>query len=128
MGSSSTQPGMDTAATNTGVANMFMNNQPLAQTYQPMPMPSAPGSSYASLSAPGSLPGLTGSLIGSGSMPPLPKPSGPMPIPAPPPVAKPAAALKNSSLYYGGMNVPSGQSPIGKDGKPIFQINRSHGR
>lgn len=106
MGSGTTaQPGMDQSVTNTGLSNAFLSNQPIPQTYTPMPMPTNTGTSYANLAAPGSLPGLTGSLIGSGGigttgMPALPKPSGPMPIPAPvaPVNNNPAQALQRGQF------------------------------
>lgn len=85
-GNSTTETGAQPTATNTGLSNAFMSNQPLQQTYAPMPLPSAPSSSFSQLSGAGSLPGLTGSLIGNGGagMPALPQPSGPMPLPPPP--------------------------------------------
>lgn len=102
--------GEQPAATNTGLANAFMNNGP-SQVYNPAPA-SAP--SFASLSGPGSLPGLTGSLIGSNAMPPLPRPSGPMPLPQP--VAPVAAAPIKAAPHqlWGQFNVRSdGTSSFG---------------
>lgn len=73
-----TQP---TAATSpTSVANAFLGNRALSSGAS---VPTSNGSAFSQLAATGSLPGLTGSLIGNGSMPALPKPSGPMPIPVP---------------------------------------------
>ncbi len=101
MGSGNSIPGsgQQPTATNSQLSNAFLSNQPIGQTYQPMGMPSAPSSSFAQLNAQGSLPGLTGSLIGNNGMPPLPQPSGPMPVPQPPVSAAPAQRLARGQYY-----------------------------
>lgn len=125
MGSGTTaQPGMDQSVTNTGLSNAFLGNQPIPQTYQPQPM------SYANMAAPGSLPGLTGSLIGSSGMPALPKPTGPMPIPVP----ASSGAAPAQQLSRGQMLAPQAAQDAYKrmyesaTGKQDFQpvIWRSH--
>ena len=137
MGDSSTIPGGG-QTTNSGLANQFLNNGPLPQTYSPQAMPSAPSASFSALSKPGSLAGLTGSLIGGNGMPALPKPTGPMNVP--PPVAAPAtgpAPFSNPGLYYAGPNIQrGGMASFGgtpgnvTGGKPLakgqqgFRVNR----
>lgn len=118
-----TQP---TSATQpTSVANSFLGNRALSNGAA---IPTSPGSSFAQLSAQGSLPGLTGSLIGNNGMPQLPKAW--TPTPYVPPVA-PASAANNATppnLYYSGTNVRSGESPKNPDGTLKFKINSIHGR
>lgn len=97
------------AATNTGLSNAFLSNQAMPQTYRPAP------STFAQLSGTGSLPGLTGSLIGNNSMPALPRPTGPMPLPPPVvPAASPTPLNQNAHQLWGGFNVRSdGTSSFG---------------
>lgn len=126
-GSGTTQYGTQpTAATQpTSVANSFLGNRALSTTST---LPTSSGSSFAQLSAQGSLPGLTGSLIGNSGMQPLPKAWTPTPYVEP--VAPVAAAAKpaNPNLYYSGSNVRSGENPLNKDGTLKFKINSTHGR
>lgn len=84
-----TQP---TAATQpTSVANSFLNNSAISNGAS---VPSSTGSAFSQLASAGSLPGLTGSLIGNSGMMPMPPAWKPQSYVPPVPVASAAGAAK----------------------------------